>query len=112
MKTKTVTPRRVKEMLHDKEELALLDVREQGAFAKEHQLLACSVPFGHMELRRGDLVPRHVTRIVVVDEGRLINCGFGKGQPNVWQVSGTPTFQSWRVVSAPGALPALNSSPA
>ena len=64
-----VSPEKLKEMMHDKDELALLDVREQGVFAKEHQLLACCIPLSHLELRVCDLVPRLTTRMVLVDQG-------------------------------------------
>ncbi|MBW1852198.1 MAG: sulfurtransferase, partial [Deltaproteobacteria bacterium] len=66
MEINTVAPQQVKEMFHDDDELALIDVREQGAFSKEHMLLACCVPFSHMEFKIGDLVPRKTTRIVLV----------------------------------------------
>ncbi|MGD9076273.1 MAG: hypothetical protein PVJ69_13740, partial [Desulfobacteraceae bacterium] len=66
---KTVTPVELKEMLHDKEELALLDLREQGVFANEHQLFACCIPLSHLELKIYDFVPRQNTRIVLVDQG-------------------------------------------
>lgn len=65
---KIIGPIQLKEMLHDREELALLDLREQGTFAKEHQLFACSVPLSHLELKLYDLVPRLNTRIVLVDQ--------------------------------------------
>jgi len=64
-----VSNQRVKEMLNDGEELALLDVREQGLFGKEHLLPACSIPLSRMELMLADLVPRRSTRVVLVDEG-------------------------------------------
>ena len=67
---KTITPVQLKDMLHDKEELALLDVREQGAFSKEHQLFACCVPLSHLEVKLYDLVPRQTTRIVLIDQGK------------------------------------------
>jgi rhodanese-related sulfurtransferase len=67
---KTITPVQLKDMLHDKEELALLDLREQGAFSKEHQLFACCIPLSHLELKLCDLVPRQTTRIVLVDQGK------------------------------------------
>ncbi len=69
MEINTVAPQQVKEMFHDDDELALIDVREQGTFSKEHMLLACSVPFSRMELKIADLVPRKSTRIVLVDGG-------------------------------------------
>jgi rhodanese-related sulfurtransferase len=117
MEMKSVSPQQVKEMFHDKKELALLDVREQGAFAKEHQLLACCVPFSHMELKLGDLVLRHATRIVVVDEGppdklrlgeraaeRLAGFGYSdvsvmEGGISAWRASGFELFSGVNVLS-------------
>ncbi len=117
MKTKTVTPKQVKEMLHDKKELTLLDVREQGAFAEGHQLLACCIPFSHMELKLDDLVPRRATRIVVVDGGPPDNlrlaekaaerlAGFGyphvtimEGGISAWRASGFELFSGVNVLS-------------
>jgi hypothetical protein len=66
---KRVSNQRVKEILNDGEELALLDVREQGLFGKEHLFLACSTPLSRIELMLADLVPRRSTRVVLVDEG-------------------------------------------
>lgn len=65
----SVSPSRLKEMLGDGGELALLDVREQGVFGQGHLLLATCVPLSHLEARIGDLVPRRRTRIVLADGG-------------------------------------------
>ena len=51
------------------EEYALLDVREQGIFCKEHVLQASCVPLSHLELLIGDLVPRANAAIIVCDGG-------------------------------------------
>jgi rhodanese-related sulfurtransferase len=56
-------------MLGDGDELALLDVREQGVFGQGHLLLATCVPLSHLETRIGDLLPRPQTRIVLMDGG-------------------------------------------
>jgi len=64
-----ISPKELKEMLRDGKEIALIDVREQGVFYKEHQLLASSIPLSHLELRIDDMAPRRATRIVFVDEG-------------------------------------------
>ena len=66
---KPVDARRLKAMLRDGQELALLDVREQGVFAREHLLFACCVPLSRLELLIDDLVPRRNTRTVVLDGG-------------------------------------------
>ncbi|MCW5576014.1 MAG: sulfurtransferase [Burkholderiales bacterium] len=57
----------LKSMLHDGGEIALLDVREEGVYAKCHMLLACSAPLSTLEVRAPLLVPRKSTRIVLVD---------------------------------------------
>jgi rhodanese-related sulfurtransferase len=63
-------------MLRDGLELALLDVREQGVFARAHLLFACCVPLSRIELMIDDLVPRRDTRIVVLDGGDEQTAGF------------------------------------
>ncbi len=54
-------------MLEDGGELALLDVREEGVFAKGHLFHAVSLPLSRLELRLARLVPRLTTRIVLCD---------------------------------------------
>src|SRR5256885_6371121 len=54
-------------MLLDKDELALLDVREERIFSEGHLLFARSLPLSRLELRMARLVPRRATRIVLVD---------------------------------------------
>ena len=55
-------------MLEDGGELALLDVREEGVFAKGHLFRAVSVPLSRLELKVARLVPRRSTRIVLCDD--------------------------------------------
>ena len=62
-----VAPAMLKKMLVDDEELALLDVREEGLFSQAHLLFACSVPLSRLELLIADLIPRHSTRTVLCD---------------------------------------------
>lgn len=114
---KTVTPKMLKEMLHDQDELALLDVREQGVFANEHQLLACCIPLSHLELRLCDMVPRLRTRMVLVDQGlseklrlaekaaeRLASFGYSnvailEGGIDGWRAAGFELFSGVNVLS-------------
>ena len=63
-----IAPAELKRLLLGESELALIDVREQGAFAEAHLLFAVCVPLSSMELTIGDLVPRHDTPVVVVAE--------------------------------------------
>jgi rhodanese-related sulfurtransferase len=63
-----VSPREVKAMLRDGGELALLDVREEGVFARSHLLFATPLPLSRLELDLAALVPRRSTRIVLIDD--------------------------------------------
>ena len=63
-----VTAKKLKRMLHDGGEIAVLDVREEGMFAKRHMLLACTAPLSQLELRAPLLVPRRSARVVLVDD--------------------------------------------
>ncbi|MDH3376920.1 MAG: rhodanese-like domain-containing protein [Gammaproteobacteria bacterium] len=56
-------------LLGSAEEFALLDVREQGIFCKEHILQANCVPLSHLELLIDDLVPHRNTTIIISDGG-------------------------------------------
>jgi rhodanese-related sulfurtransferase/predicted metal-dependent enzyme (double-stranded beta helix superfamily) len=64
-----VGPRELKAMLADGQELALLDVREEGVFCRRHLLFANCLPLSHLETRIATLVPRAGTRIVLCDAG-------------------------------------------
>ena len=65
----SVSARALKSMLHDGAEIAVLDVREEGVFAKRHLLLAASVPLSRLEMRVPQLAPRRSARIVICDGG-------------------------------------------
>jgi len=56
-------------MLGDGRELAVLDVREEGVFARGHLLTASNLPLSRLELRLEALVPRPATRVVLCDDG-------------------------------------------
>ena len=61
--------RRVNERLAGTDEIALLDVREQGVHYRGHPFYACSAPLSRLELVIADLVPRKTVPIVVLDGG-------------------------------------------
>ena len=65
--TKTVDAKSLKAMLNDGAELALLDVREEGEFGVAHMLYAIPLPYSTLEMRLGVLVPRRMTRTVLID---------------------------------------------
>lgn len=60
---------RLKQMISDPDELALLDVREDGQFGEGHMLFAVPMPYSHLEARLGTQLPRLSTRTVLVDAG-------------------------------------------
>ena len=57
----------LKGFIGDGEELAILDVSEEGVFAQGHLLFAASAPLSRLEQRIDRLVPRRQARVVVVD---------------------------------------------
>jgi rhodanese-related sulfurtransferase len=59
----------LKVQLHDGGEIAVLDAREEGVFARRHLLLATCIPRSRLELLVDDLVPRRTTRVVWCDDG-------------------------------------------
>jgi rhodanese-related sulfurtransferase len=56
-------------MFDDGDELALLDVREQGEFGHCHLFHAVNIPLSRLELEVERLVPRHSVRLVLTDGG-------------------------------------------
>ena len=60
-----ISPLELRHLLIGEEELALIDVREQGTYSESHLLFAVCVPLSRLELLIGDLVPRNDTRLVI-----------------------------------------------
>jgi rhodanese-related sulfurtransferase len=58
----------LQDLRHAEGELALLDVREEGRFARGHILVATSLPLSRLERDIGRLVPRRTCRVVVCDD--------------------------------------------
>ncbi len=68
-----ITPAGLKALIAEGGELAILDPREEGVFAKGHLFLAASCPLSRMEMLIGKMVPRPGTRIVLVDEDEKLS---------------------------------------
>jgi rhodanese-related sulfurtransferase len=66
--TRFIAPSALKAMIGDGGEFAVLDLREEGVFARYHLLFAVSLPLSRLELHLAALVPRRTTRIVVCDD--------------------------------------------
>ncbi|HUS95828.1 MAG TPA: rhodanese-like domain-containing protein, partial [Hyphomicrobiaceae bacterium] len=50
-------------------EIALVDVREEGAFSKSHIFLGSCLPASHLEFRAARLMPRKSVPVIVTDGG-------------------------------------------
>jgi len=110
---KRVAPAELKAMLGDGDELALLDVREEGAQSASHLLYAAPLPLSRLELQVNRLVPRKATRIALVDDGgglaeraadRLMGLGYTDvslldGGIGSWQDAGYVLFSGVHVPS-------------
>ncbi|MEI9930286.1 MAG: rhodanese-like domain-containing protein [Rhizomicrobium sp.] len=59
----------VRARLAANDEIALIDLREEGVFAEAHPLFAASLPFGRIELEVLDRLPRKAVPIIVYDFG-------------------------------------------
>lgn len=63
-----VTPATLKSWLHDKKEIALLDVREHGQYGEEHLFYVVSAPYSKLEFDVQRLAPRKTVRLVLVGD--------------------------------------------
>jgi rhodanese-related sulfurtransferase len=107
-----IEPQQLKSMLHDGDEIAVLDAREEGDFASSHLLMASSVPLSQLEFLLADRVPRRDARVVWMDAGdgfaevaaeRASAFGYGSvfvldGGVEAWRMAG---FQVYTGVHVP-----------
>ncbi|WGR99249.1 sulfurtransferase [Bradyrhizobium sp. ISRA443] len=63
-----LTATALKAWLDDREEIALIDVREHGEYGEAHLFFAVNAPFSRLECEITRLVPRLSARVVVYDE--------------------------------------------
>lgn len=111
---RTITPAALQSALHDGQEIALLDVREDGEFGEDHLLFATPLPYSRLELSIGVLVPRKSARIVLCDDGnsgvalraaaRLAALGYThlavlEGGTRGWKAAGYGLFKGVNVPS-------------
>ncbi|MDN6860797.1 rhodanese-related sulfurtransferase [Pseudomonas sp. CAN2814] len=96
-----------------RQELILLDVREEDPFAQEHPLFAANVPFSKLELEIYARVPRRDTPVTVYDDGeglaelaaqRLLDLGYSDvalldGGLAGWRAAGGELFKDVNVPS-------------
>ena len=67
-----LTVQEVKKIIGRQMEYALIDVREQEEFSKDHQLLSCCIPYSRIELSLERLVPCKKTPLILTDSGSNI----------------------------------------
>lgn len=72
----------IRQALLDKRELALIDVREEAAFAQGHPLFAANIPLSRLELDILARVPRRDTPLTLYDDGE------GLAEPAVGRLQG------------------------
>ncbi len=103
----------IRNALLEKKELALIDVREEGPFAKSHPLFAANISLSRLELEIYARVPRLDTAITVYDDGegraaialeRLNKLGYLdvailEGGLSGWQSAGGELFEDVNVPS-------------
>lgn len=103
----------VRNKLLNKEDLAFLDVREEGPHAEEHPLFAANFPLSRLEIDALSKLPRKDVAIVTLDDGegfaqlaaeRLIALGYSNvsvfgGGVNAWKAAGGEVFRDVNVPS-------------
>jgi len=108
-----IDARALKQALKEPGEIALLDVRETGAYSQGHPLFAVPVPYSRLELEIERLVPRRETPVVVFDGGegfadtaarRLETIGYAnvkvlEGGAPAWKAAGYTLFEGVNVPS-------------
>jgi rhodanese-related sulfurtransferase len=108
-----IEPSELRNRLAGDNEIALLDVREEGQYGEGHLLLAVNVPYSRLELQITTVVPRRATPIILIDacDGvaeraarRLQSLGYANiqilnGGAAGWQRAGYHLFEGQNVPS-------------
>ncbi|QWD60712.1 rhodanese homology domain-containing protein [Polynucleobacter sp. MWH-UH35A] len=103
----------VRNKLLNKEEIALLDVREEDPHAQEHPLFAANLPLSRIEIDAYAKLPKKTVPIVTLDDGegfaqlaaeRLIQLGYSdvsvfEGGVKAWKAAGGEVFKDVNVPS-------------
>ena len=111
--TKSISATELKALIDGTEELALIDVREQGNFGARHILLCANIPLSQLEMQVSDAIPRKTTCVVCCDDGggladraagRLAAFGYTNlsvlgGGIAAWEAAGLEIFSGLNVPS-------------
>jgi rhodanese-related sulfurtransferase len=104
--TKTISSQALQNLIEDKQEFALLDIRDLADFVKGHLWLSINVPHTSIQDRVSSFVPRPDTRIILIDQDqtlaikvaeRLQSSGYSNlevlpGGFDQWRQSGLPVI--------------------
>lgn len=104
--TKTIAPQALQNLIEDKREFALFDIRDLADFVKGHLWLSINVPHTSIQDRINSYVPRLDTRIILIDQDqtlaievaeRLQSSGYSNlevllGGFDQWRQSGSPVI--------------------
>ena len=99
MNIPSVAPSQIRNMLLQRQEIALLDLRHEAAFATGHPLFAANMAAGRIEIEVGARLPRKDVPIVVYDAGEGLVAEAASsfasfGYTSVYQLEGG--LQGWR----------------
>jgi rhodanese-related sulfurtransferase len=99
MTAPSITPSEVRRTLLLRDEIALLDVRHEAAFATGHPLFAANMAADRIALEAGTRLPRKDVLIVVYDAGEglvgeAVDCLVALGYTDVRQLAGG--LDAWR----------------
>lgn len=111
--TKSIDAPALREILLGRLEYALVDVREQGLFGRNHILLAVNIPLSRFELDFRRLIPRQGTQVILCDDGDglaeraaglleaagYINLAILAGGVGAWAAAGYELFSGINVPS-------------
>jgi rhodanese-related sulfurtransferase len=111
--TSTISPRDAKRRIHQRGEVAFLDVREAGQFGEGHPLFAVPCPYSRLEIAVVSLVPRKSAPVLLIDAGdgvaqrsarRLAACDYSdvsivEGGAPGWAGAGFTLFKGVNVPS-------------
>ena len=57
-----ISPSELNQLINSSDEIAVIDVREQGEFGREHILLCANIPLSHLEIKVPVLISRKIGR--------------------------------------------------
>ena len=108
MTISSVTPADIRSALLLREEIALLDLRHEAAFATGHPLFAANMAAGRIALEAAARLPRKDVPIVLYDDGEgLVTAAAerfaGLGYTNVRALDGG--LAAWRAATRPRSAP-------